>query len=96
MWSWAARRWGRQVARVLGGTPPESLPVVRVPHIKAVDWRALKRWNIPEDRVPPGTEIRFRKLTVWEEYRRPIQAACRAILLQALVIGFLLARAAPA
>ncbi len=82
---------GKQTALVLGGTPAENLPLVKVPHIKAVDWRALKRWNIPESRVPAGTEIWFRKLSVWEEFRRPIEAVAGAILLQALVIGFLLA-----
>ncbi len=81
---------GSLVARVLSGTPPAQLPVVSVPHLRAVDWRQLKKWNIPVDRLPPGTEVRFKQLTVWEEFRGPILAIAAAILLQALVIGFLL------
>src|SRR5208283_4146038 len=81
---------GSLVARVLSGTPAAQLPVINVPHLRAVDWRQLKKWNIPEDRLPPGTEVRFRKLTAWEELRGPILAVAGAILLQALVIGFLL------
>jgi signal transduction histidine kinase len=81
---------GRLVAQVLSGTLATQLPVVNVPHLRAVDWRQLKKWNIPEDRLPPGTEVRFRKLSAWEEFRGPIVAVTGAILLQALVIGFLL------
>jgi signal transduction histidine kinase len=81
---------GRLVARVLSGTPPNELPVVRVPHLRAVDWRQLKKWRISEDRLPPGTEVRFRELTVWEQFRGPILAITGASLLQAFVIGFLL------
>src|SRR5271165_6965152 len=78
------------VAQVLAGAPPEKLPIVSVPHERAVDWRQLKKWKIPESRLPPGTEVRFRKLTVWDEFRGPILAVAGAILLQALAIGFLL------
>ncbi len=82
---------GRVVAQVISGTRPESLPIGGVPYLRAVDWRQLKKWNISQDRLPPGTEVRFRKLTVWEEFRGPILAIGGAILLQGLAIGFLLA-----
>ncbi len=81
---------GGLVAQVLSGTPAAQLPVVSVPHLRAVDWRQLKKWKISEDRLPHGTEVRFRKLSPWEEFRGPILAVTGAILLQALVIGFLL------
>jgi C4-dicarboxylate-specific signal transduction histidine kinase len=81
---------GKLVARVLSGVPPESLAVVTVPHIKSVDWRQLKRWDIPLTRVPAGTDVQFRQRSVWEQFRVPIVAALAAFLLQALVIGFLL------
>jgi len=86
----AGEELGHLVARVLKGTPPGELPVVNAPHVRAVDWRQLKKWGIPESRLPPGTEVRFRKLTVWEAFRGPILAGTGALVLQALAIGFLL------
>ncbi len=82
--------WGRQVGRVLAGTSPASLPLSTGYDVKAVDWRQLKRWHIPENRVPAGTEIRFRESSPWEEHRALILSVTAAILLQALAIGFLL------
>jgi len=33
------------------------------------DWRALKRWNISEDRLPPGSIVRFKTPSIWDLYR---------------------------
>lgn len=82
---------GKQLARVISGTPAEAMPVMTVPPLRAADWRELKKWDIPEDRLPPGTEIRFRHLSVWAEYGWAIIGASAAILLQAGIIGMLLA-----
>ena len=35
---------GRQLARVLSGTPPESIPILSNPHVQEADWRELKKW----------------------------------------------------
>ena len=34
-----------------------------------VDWRALQRWGLDEARLPPGTEVRFKTPTLWQQYR---------------------------
>ncbi len=81
---------GLQLAQVLKGARPDNLPIASVPHLQAVDWRELKRWNIPESRLPAGTELRFRKLTLWEEHRSAIVSFATAILLQGIIIGALL------
>lgn len=86
----AGEQLGAQVAKVLAGTPPKSLPVVNVPHIHAVDARQLERWQIPASRVPPGTEIMFREPSLWDRYRGTVVGVAAAIVLQALAIGFLL------
>jgi PAS domain S-box-containing protein len=82
---------GKLVARVLRGEDPKNIPLGSVPFTNAVDWRQLRKWGIPEDRLPPGTEIRFRELTLWEQFRMPILLGSGALLLQALIIGILLA-----
>ena len=54
------------------------------------DWRQLQRWNISEASLPPGSEIRFRPPTMWEQYRWQMMAILVAVLLQAAIIGWLL------
>lgn len=54
-----------------------------------VDWRQLKRWNISEKSLPPGTEVRFRQLTLWEQYRWHLIGIFAIVLAQAAIIGWL-------
>jgi two-component sensor histidine kinase len=58
------------------------------------DWRELHRWNIPERRLPPGSEVRFRPPSLWEAYRRPLVAGLGLVGLEAVLIGALLAQRA--
>ena len=83
-------RVGELAVRVLGGTRPQDIPLEVARLVPVVDWRELQRWNIPASRVPAGTEIRFRELTIWERYRAYIVAAVVAIATQAILIGALL------
>jgi signal transduction histidine kinase len=54
------------------------------------DWRELKRWNIDAGRLPPGSEVRFRPPSIWEEHRIAVIATMTALLLQAALITALL------
>jgi signal transduction histidine kinase len=54
------------------------------------DWRELQRWGISENRLPAGSEIRFRQLSLWEQYRWQIALVAIVILLQTTLIGGLL------
>jgi signal transduction histidine kinase len=77
--------------RILAG---EQAGEIRTPVLKygpaRYDWRELKRWDIPESRLPEGSQILFRQLSPWELYRWQVVAVCSALLLQALLIGGLL------
>jgi signal transduction histidine kinase len=54
------------------------------------DWRALKRWGISLDRLAPGSEIRFRPPSLWDEHRVLIVTAITLFAVQAaLLIGLL-------
>jgi PAS domain S-box-containing protein len=33
------------------------------------DWRQLKRWGIGEEHLPPGSIVRFKEPTLWEQYK---------------------------
>ena len=78
--------------RILDGESPEHLTVPpQLPGPPIFDWRELRRWGISEDRLPPGSIVQFRELTVWERYRWQIIAALSVCLLEALLILALIA-----
>jgi len=54
------------------------------------DWRQMQRWGVSASSLPPGSEIRFRDPTVWEQYKAQILTISAAILTQALLIAGLL------
>ena len=85
------RETARLVLHVLAGENPLNIPVTTASVMKPIfDWRQLQRWNVRESRLPPGSEIRFRQPTIWEQYRPHIWAVGAAIILQAALIGWLL------
>jgi signal transduction histidine kinase len=81
--------------RILQGEAPASCryPAVK-PGTAVYDWRELRRWGIRERDLPPGSDVRFRPPSAWEQYRWPILDALSIIaLLTGLVIGLLIQRA---
>jgi PAS domain S-box-containing protein len=58
--------------------------------IDMFDWRQLKRWGTSEDKLPPGSIVRFKTYSFWQLYRRYIIAALILILIQSGLISFLL------
>ena len=62
--------------RVLAGPEPSGPPMSEVQTSKVLfDWWQMQRWGISESRLPAGSEIRFRDLTAWEQYRAQILAS---------------------
>src|SRR5262249_23125706 len=86
---------GQQAAtiatRLLSGEKPELLGSARGPEGQyLVDWRQLRRRGLSESRLPPGSVVRFRELSLWDTYRWHIVATILALIAQALLIGTLL------
>ena len=54
------------------------------------DWRELRQWNISEKRLPPGSVIRFKEATYWEQHYRLILGAASLCAAEAFLIGALL------
>ena len=77
--------------RILGG---ERAGDIKVPATgfatPKFDWREMRRWGISESRLMAGSEIYFRELTVWDQYRAQILTVCAVILLQSALISWLL------
>ena len=77
--------------RILGG---ERAGDIKVPATgfaaPKFDWREMQRWGISESRLMAGSEIYFRELAVWDQYRAQILTVCAVILLQSALISWLL------
>ena len=79
---------GQLALRILGGEDPSTIPVTASSDPKPVfDWRQLRRWDISDSSLPPGSEIRFRSPDLWEQYRWEIMAALGIVLIQSGMIG---------
>jgi signal transduction histidine kinase/ABC-type uncharacterized transport system substrate-binding protein len=77
--------------RLFNGEKISDLPVSRSGALKPVfDWRELQRWKVGESDLPPGSELRFRPPTAWEQYRWQIFTLAGVVLTQALLIFGLL------
>jgi len=85
------RAIGELALRVLGGQRADDIPLSsRDLNVNQVDWRQLQRWGISEARVPAGTLVRFRELSVWQRYRAYILGSIAIVLAQTSLIGGLL------
>jgi len=81
----------RLVLRLFNGEGASSIPIMAGEFVKPVfDWRELTRWNVPQAGLPPGSEIRFRELSAWEQYPLQIIGICAALLLQTVLFSWLL------
>ena len=77
----------RVAIRILRGEPAASFPP-RIIHTQTphYDWRELRRWNIDENRLLPGSVVEFRTPTVWQQYRTEIIGIVVLALIQAGLI----------
>jgi signal transduction histidine kinase len=78
-------------ARLLSGEPASQ---IRTPPISLgrpeFDWRELKRWNIRESALPPGSRILFRDPSAWERYRWQMLSVAAVLVLETSLIVMLL------
>jgi signal transduction histidine kinase len=87
----SSRQTAAVAIRILGG---EKASAIKIPSVKVstpkFDWRELQRWTISEARLPPGSIVQFRELSVWQRYRWPLVAIFVALSLQTAMITWLL------
>jgi len=72
---------GEDASKIAAGVSSVNKPIF--------DWRQLQRWGISESALPPESEVRFRELTVWEQYRWQITLILATLMLQAALISCL-------
>jgi two-component system NarL family sensor kinase len=78
------------VARLLHGESIREMPVRETTLEPVVNWKALRRWNIAEDRLPGGTAILYKDQSVWDMYRWHIIGVISLCLIEAVLILALL------
>jgi signal transduction histidine kinase len=85
------RETGEVAMRILDGEAPSSIAPFDGDNVKPIfDWRQLKRWNVDEANLPPGSEVRSRELSFWELYYWRALLVAAVVLTQALLISILL------
>jgi PAS domain S-box-containing protein len=81
---------GDMAVRILKGARPQNIPIVNGASVYMFDWRALRRWGLPEKNLPPGSLVLYRTQTFWELNKRYMIAGVFLLLAQTLLIIALL------
>jgi PAS domain S-box-containing protein len=80
-----------EALRLLQGRAPSSVSNSALSSGAPIyDWRALQRWSISENRLPPGSTVEFRPPSPWILYRWHIAGGVILLIFQALLIARLL------
>ena len=86
----SARKAATLALRVLHGESVADLHIEPgPPNELAVDWRQLKKWKIPESRLPAGTIVEYREPNIWEAHKKLVLAAVVILSLQSALIVLL-------
>jgi len=78
---------GDMALRVLRGEKPSDIPMTsQGTIINLFDWRQFKRFKIREGRLPPGSIVRFKEFSIWEQYKWYIIGLITFCLVEFLLI----------
>lgn len=86
----ASAKLAEVVKRILNGEQPRNISVENVPKVFMFDWRELRRWNINESSLPPGSVVNFREFTFWQLYKWRVIWVFALVVVQTSLIVFLL------
>ena len=78
------------VSQILAGKNPADIPIVAGPSFYLFDWKQLKRWNLSQSRLPPGSVVLNRESNVWEKARWIVFSGLATVLVLTSLVGYLL------
>jgi signal transduction histidine kinase/ABC-type uncharacterized transport system substrate-binding protein len=83
---------GEMTLQVLAGTVDAAKPAIRVNTglTYRVDARAMRRWNLSENKLPPDTVVLFKPYSMWQQHRVFISLVVLVVGLQSLLMSALL------
>jgi signal transduction histidine kinase len=77
--------------RILNGESPSNIPARVTEAVKPIfNSQQMRRRNVSGSNLPPGSEIRFREPSLWENYRWQGISVAAAFLIQTALISILL------
>jgi PAS domain S-box-containing protein len=77
---------GEMGRRALNGEKPENIPIVyEGVNVYEFDWWQLKRWGLKESDLPPGSLVRFKEPSLWENRKREVIGTSAAFFLLTLL-----------
>ena len=80
----------RIVSELLEGKKAQDIPIESLPSAYVFDWKALQRWHIPENRLPPGSLVLFREASLWERTKWIWATCILVIAILFSIAGYLL------
>jgi signal transduction histidine kinase len=83
---------GTCALQILNGRRPEEIVVPEgAASTYMFDWRQLQRWGFREQDLPPGSIVKFKTPSLWEEYKWRIVGTFVLLGLESLLIVVLMA-----
>ncbi len=83
------KRCAEVAVRILRGDLPVDIAPERTLSPYMFDWRQLKRWSISEDKLPPGSIVRHKEISIWKQYKLHIIGLIGFFVIQTLLIVIL-------
>jgi signal transduction histidine kinase len=80
----------RNVLEILGGKPPQDIPVVYGHGAYLFDWHELRRWKLDQRKLPSGSTVLFREATLWERHKWTVLTGLLILVSLSLVTMYLL------
>jgi len=81
---------GEIAARILKGTKPQEIPIVRGTNVYMFDARAMRRWGLKENMLPPGSVVLYREPTFTERYKWQMIGTLGVFVALIVLIAYLL------
>ena len=76
--------------KILEGTKPQEIPIVRGTNVYMFDARALRRWGLKENMLPPGSSVLYREPTLTERYKGEMIGTLLVFGALVVLVGYLL------
>jgi signal transduction histidine kinase/ABC-type uncharacterized transport system substrate-binding protein len=76
--------------KILEGTKPQEIPVVKDTNVYMFDARALQRWGLDEKMLPPGSSVLYREPTLTERYKGEMIGTLLVFGALVVLVGYLL------
>ena len=88
-----AKRLADMATRIASGVAVRDIPIGGLTYTNIVDWQQLRRWNIPESRLPHGSIVLFRPQSFFESSQGYVVGGLVVFTAQlALIVGLLVQR----